>query len=230
MIEVPTRRGRARLEVAPQYTSLSIDDRLQCTITDEFVSLTLAGRRKPKRTSHRLDGAKLAVALAFPGHEVGLWMEQDGIAHRLCGVEPPQLLTDGAFRAWREVDRLAERLCAVLAARGIGGRLATEYGKGQHRVLLADRGDRLDVFARPLFRERPRKVFEIAADGEVVAGRRRPQRTRCSPRFDVAVTGDRLRLLGHDGADVARLYLPWIAPEDRLEIARRFDDLLRQAG
>src|SRR5262245_58391965 len=66
------RRGRAQLELAPQYTQLDIDGKLVCTITDRFVTVQEIGRRKTKPRSRALDGAKLAVALSFPGHEVAI--------------------------------------------------------------------------------------------------------------------------------------------------------------
>lgn len=225
-LEVPTRTGRARLELGPQYSKLEVDDRYTCTITSDFVSVVSRGRRRVRRRSYRTDGARIAIAQAFPTRDVAIWMEtRTDVMTRLCGVSPPALLDDGAMDAWRRTDDLARQL--VLAVEGIGcQRLATEYGKGQHRVLMLDHGDRFEVFARPLFREHPRKVFELWSHGgcEVT---RRSRKATCSSRFDVTVTGDRLRLLDVHGEDVAALYLPWISPEDRAEIARRFDTLIR---
>ena len=110
------------------------------------------------------------------------------VMHRLCGIRPPALLNDEAMAAWHKMDDLARHL--VRAVEGIGcPRLASEYGQGQHRVLLVDHGERFELFKRPLFRERPRKVLELAANGECKLARG-SRSVRCSPRFDVTVTGD----------------------------------------
>lgn len=226
LFDVPTRDGRARLELGPQFSKLQIDDRRTCTITDSFVTVVSRGRRRVRRQSFRTEGARIAIAQAYPGRDVAIWMEtKRDVMSRLCGVCPPALLDDSAMVAWRKMDDMARRL--LRAIEGVGcARLATEYGKGQHRVLLIDSGDRLEVFARPLFRERPRKVFELSADGRSVTTKRAREAV-CSPMFDVTVTGDRLRLMDGAGEDVAALYLPWISREDRAEIARRFDALLK---
>ena len=108
--------------------------------------------------------------------------------------------------------------------------LAVEVGAGQHRVLVVDRGDRLVVYARPLFRERPRRVLEVCADGGLVLprqGRRGDRRRRFGrSRFRVTVSGDRVLFAADDGRDVASVWLPWIGEDERVELARRFGALV----
>jgi hypothetical protein len=45
----------------------------------------------------------------------------------------------------------------------------------------------------------------------------------------VTVSGDRIRFTGGDGRDLASLWLPWIAVEDRHELVRRFGELVDPA-
>jgi hypothetical protein len=86
------------------------------------------------------------------------------------------------------------------------------------------------VFARPLFRERPRRVLEVGRDGSlVVPGRRGDRSARFESRAQVIVSGDRIRFTGGDGRDLVSLWLPWIALEDRHELVRRFGELVDPA-
>ena len=55
----------------------------------------------------------------------------------------------------------------------------------------------------------------------------KPPTEPASPRFDVTITGDRIRLLDDDGQDAAGLYLPWMSRQDQFEIAPRFDALIK---
>ena len=42
----------------------------------------------------------------------------------------------------------------------------------------------------------------------------------------VTVWGDYVRFADPDGTDLARVAIPWIAPEDRRELARRIGQLV----
>jgi hypothetical protein len=45
-------------------------------------------------------------------------------------------------------------------------------------------------------------------------------------RFGVTVHGDYIRFSEPDGKDLGRFSIPWISPEDRLELARRIGQLV----
>ncbi|HEY8145988.1 MAG TPA: hypothetical protein VIG06_25075 [Kofleriaceae bacterium] len=80
---------------------------------------------------------------------------------------------------------------------------------------------------RSLFRERPRRALEVCRDGTIVMPARDDDRhARFYTRFGVSVSGDRVVFTDRDECRVATLLLPWIAPEDRQELARRFADLV----
>ncbi len=47
-----------------------------------------------------------------------------------------------------------------------------------------------------------------------------------SSKFGVTVSGDYVRFIDEHGTDLARLAIPWIAREDREELARRIGQLV----
>jgi hypothetical protein len=150
------------------------------------------------------------------------------VATRVAGLRPVELLDAEGLAASRDLEHLLKRMAAALASHGRGTVAATELGQGADRVLLLDDGDKLELFARPLFREWTRRVLVVSSDGTVVVIRRRGghHRTECRSRFGVTVLGDRIRFAGPRGEDRASVWLPWIAPEDRRELARRIGDRL----
>lgn len=124
---------------------------------------------------------------------------------------------------------------------------------GLDKVLVVDHGDRWVVYARRLFRDRARFVMAIHDDGRILVrdgrgagpvprtpdagpprGEARPaaeptMRTReitVRSRHGITVVGDYLRFADPHGADLARVSIPWIGPEDRLELARRIGQLV----
>lgn len=219
--------GRLELEIAPEHLTLAADGR-RVVVAGKRLVVTRKGRRREIRREHALDHARLHLARGFPGRELALWLEATpGVVERVWGVEPRSLLDDGGLDAGRALDRLVTRLRDALGERGGA---ATELGEGGHRVLLADRRDRLVVYARPLFRERPRRVLEVCADGTLaIPAKGGDRRARFRSRYDVIASGDHIRFAGERGDDVAHLFLPWIAPEDRAELARRFAELVDPA-
>jgi hypothetical protein len=157
---------------------------------------------------------------------------------RLAGLRPLELLGPrwrapaagagaGALRAWHRLDQLALRLASALEPHAAGVRRAFELGAGAHRVLLLAHDDRMVLYARPLFRERLRRLLEVRADGGVlVRARDADQRIVCRSRFGISVLGDRIRFEGANGRDRASAWLPWISAEDRVELARRLGRML----
>lgn len=128
--------------------------------------------------------------------------------------------------------------------------LGSSAAGGLDKVLVIDHGERWTVFARRLFRDRARFVMAIHDDGRIFVRDGRgagatpeatgsdPQRTEEPPstkqgspagtreitvrsRHGVTVVGDYIRFADPQGTDLARVSIPWIGPEDRLELAHR---------
>lgn len=126
---------------------------------------------------------------------------------------------------------------------------------GLDKVLVVDHGDRWVVYARRLFRDRARFVMAIHDDGRIlVRDGRGPGPLPGSPaagptpgddppppagepiagtreitvrsRHGITVVGDFVRFADPQGVDLARVSIPWISPEDRLELARRIGQLV----
>jgi hypothetical protein len=231
-LEAATRDGPARLDLGPRHVRLQVGDDRVATVSGSFLSLVERGRRRVKQRSVHLDPARLAVASAHPTRELGLWLEAapDRMV-RLLGVRPLRLLDDAALAALLDLEKLARRLVRALAPHGFGGGAATELGRGQHRVLLIDCGDRLILYARPIFRERQRRILEVAATGALtVHGRGGDRRAVCRSRFAITAGGDRIRFCDPTGVELAAVYLPWISPEDREELACRFGEMVERGS
>jgi hypothetical protein len=175
-----------------------------------------------------LGRSRLWVARAHPTRDLALWYEAEpGVVERLGGVRPVDLSDADPLASWRQLDRLSSELLRDLAPWSGGAGDATELGRGEHRVLVVALADRLVVYARPIFRERPRRALEVCSDGTlVVPGRRGDRRARFRSRLAVNAAGDRIAFADDDDRLVASLWLPWIAPEDRQELARRFGELV----
>jgi len=226
VLEAQTREGVLRLEVAPRYVALALGA-VQVAITEEFVTITETLRKKVRRSSERLAGT-LVVARDVPHEDLGLWLEVGPDAQRrIFGAEPHDLISDDGLTALRALDRLAARLRQVLAPYAGGARRAFEVGRGLDKVLVLDHGDRLVGYGRRLFRDAARRVVEVHRDGTVlIPGRQGDQKFTLRERFGVTVTGDFIRFIDREGTDLGRINLPWIDPEDRQELARRFGEMV----
>jgi hypothetical protein len=127
---------------------------------------------------------------------------------------------------------------------------------GLDKVLVVDHGERWIVYARRLFRDRARFVMAIHDDGRIVVRDGRSagpaaESTGAGPpagegaaspaekvaaagtreitvrsRYGITVVGDYLRFADPQGADLARVSIPWIGPEDRQELAHRIGQLI----
>ena len=225
-LEAPTKDGTLRLELAPRHVGLTVGA-LAVTVTEGFVSVTDSSRKRPRRWSERLRGAGLVVARDVPREDLGLWLEvEPGAMQRIFGVAPRDLITDDGLDSLRALDRLTARLRLAL---GQGTRRAHEIGPGADKVLVTDDGEHLVVYARRLFSRIARRVLDVDADGHVAIAHRRGDATfQLSERFGVIVTGDLVRFIDRDGTDLGRLALPWIHPEDRVELARRLGDMIER--
>ena len=222
-VVAPTRAGPLRLELAPHAIALRLDERVLQLVGRQ---LTIEGRRE-RRTTRTLAGG-LWVARGAPSEELGVWEEAEGGAiRRIFGAQPVALLAPEAFEQRRELDRLAARLKAALVPHAGTVVRAIEIGRGLDKVLVLDDGDRYRVHQRPLFRDATRWAFEAYRDGRIVVPDGNARReVRCQSRFGVRVIGDYLWFADADGADLARVSMPWIGADDRAELARRIGELI----
>lgn len=227
ILEAPTRDGVVKLTRAPHHVQLELGART-VTVTRDFFSVTHKKRRRRRRRSFGLEDTPVYVAKAWPTNEVSLWVEQKrGIAWRAAGLRPIPSLEEGAIRQWHKLDRLGAALGEALRDHAAGAVSAGELGRGQHRVLTVRYADRLAVYARPVFREQPRKVVELCADGSVLFTKGRRHRTaQVENCFGVILSGDRIRFCSREGDDQGSVFLPWISAADRAELTRRFRALL----
>ena len=129
------------------------------------------------------------------------------------------------------LDTLAQQLRAALADFAGDIARAIELGRGLDKVLLADHGDRYVVYARRLFRDRARFAMAIYRDGRVIVPEGKELREfRVTSKFGITVRGDYVRFADRDGTDLGRVAIPWIAAEDRDEIARRIGQLVHETS
>lgn len=236
-MEAPTAQGPLRVEIAPRQTKLAVGDRT-LLISERFATLVEHHKKntaKDKRTSIELLG-RLVVARDVPREDLGVWLEvepgtpREGM-RRIFGVEPLSLFDPSGLDALAALDRLAHRLRAQVVDLSRDIRRAVEIGSaaagGLDKVLLADHGDRIVVYARRLFRDRARFAMSIHEDGRInVPEGKKLKEIRVQSRFGVTVWGDYIRFADPQGTDLARVSIPWIAPEDRRELARRIGQLV----
>jgi hypothetical protein len=226
VLEASTAEGPLRLELGPRHVRLAVAQRT-LDVAEQFATLVLGGRRE-RRVSERISG-RLLVARDVPREDLGVWIEEVGQMRRIFGVAPRDLMAEGGLDALRGLDQLAGRLRTALAGYAGDVRRAVELGRGLDKVLLADHGDRFALYARRLFRDRARLALEIRDDGQVtvIDGDRKVTAVVRS-RYGVTVIGDYVRFAGPDGEDLARVSVPWVTPEDRLELARRIGQLVHR--
>ena len=227
----PSRAGTVALEVGPQHVRLELGERLRLMVAGSAATWVRHTRGGERRRELSLRESRLWPARSFPTGDLAMWYErQPGQVERLGGVRSVAAFDSGALAAWSALDRVADELGHALALHSGSAVGAVELGSGHHRVLLVQLAERFIVYARPLFRERPRRALEVCSDGAlVVPGRQGDRVARFPSRAHVAVSGDRICFTGGDGGLVVSLWLPWIAVEDRQEMVRRFADMVEPA-
>jgi hypothetical protein len=234
VLQAPTAEGTLAAELGPRSLKLTIANRT-LLINERFATVVehhKKHRSRDKRTSFKIDG-RLVVARDVPHDDLGVWIEVDA-AHRrkvgmrrIFGVEPVSLMDPAGLGALAALDRLAHRLRAALAELAGDVRRAFEIGRGLDKVLLEEHGDRFVVYARRLFRDRARFAMAIHDDGRIgVPEGKRAREIAVRSRFGVTVWGDYIRFADPQGTDLAKVSIPWIAPEDRRELARRIGQLV----
>ncbi len=227
-LEAPTAEGPLRVELGPGRASLSLAGR-NLVIADRIATLTEGKKRKDLE----LPGP-LVVARGVPREDFGIWLEVvaepgERTMRRIFGVEPLPLLRPEGLPALRKLDALYQRLRAHLAELGRGIARAFEIGSGHplDKVLVADHGDRFELYARSLFHQGADPIATVFVDGRVrVREGKRAHEVEVTSRFGVTVRGDYIRFADRHGTDLARLAIPWIGPEDREELARRIGQLV----
>jgi hypothetical protein len=232
-LEAPTSEGTLRLEVGPRSVKLAVANRT-LQIADRFATVVEHKGKQARSVSFKIEG-RLTTARDVPHEDLGIWLEVEpgnrGGMRRIFGVEPVNLLEPSGLADLTRLDRLAQRLRSELAELAGDLRRAVEIGRGLDKVLLADHGDRYTVYARRLFRDRARFAMEIHDDGRIVVPDGKTTReVVVRSRFGITVWGDYIRFADHHGADLAKVAIPWIAPEDRRELARRIGQLVDIGG
>lgn len=232
--EVDAREGRARLELGPRWFRLGMGERLALSVAEDFATVVKTNkRRRRKQRSLRLGHEmRLLLARGVPTNDIGIWYEgAPGVAERLIGLRPPELLDDAAMRAWQVVDRMAQRLRAAVAPHSPGVERAIEVGQGADRVLIVDFGEGIELYVRRLFRERARRAMTVYRDGTVMLMvKNRERRIQCHSRYGVTVLGDYIRFADPTGEDLGALSVPWVTPEDRKFVVHLIGQLIEPNG
>jgi hypothetical protein len=223
-LEAAATTGKLSLEIGATHVRLGLPTRT-LVFAEQYVTLT-EHKKRDRRSSWRLDG-RVVVARDVPRDDLGIWVEDSEGMLRIFDAAPTSLLDDGGLSALRAFDRLAHRLRGALRPYAAQVNSAVEIGRGLDKVLLVDVDAHVDLYARPLFRERAKLILRAGRDGDVmVAGAKGP--VRCSSKYGVTVHGDYIRFFDRHGSDLARVAVPWVEPEDRREIARRIGECVDQ--
>ncbi|HEY0194264.1 MAG TPA: hypothetical protein VGC42_24280, partial [Kofleriaceae bacterium] len=139
-------------------------------------------------------------------------------------------LEPSGLTALAALDRLALRLRHELAPLSGDAVRAIELGpslsSGLDKVLVLEHAGHTEVYVRRLFRDRARRTIVAHGDGRVIVDG--VPELAVGSRHGVAAYGDGLRFTDPHGADLARIAIPWIALEDRIELARRLGQLVDQ--
>lgn len=236
--EAPSAEGPVRAALAPRHVKLAVALR-SIEISDAFVTMVDHHRKdaaKDRRASLAIAG-RVIVARDVVRDGLGLWVEVEPGGpragfRRVFGVEPIGLLEPDGLAALAALDRLAQRVRQALAHLAPDVVRAFELGSpaaaGLDKVLVLDHGARWVVHARRLFRDRARFALAVHDDGRIVvaAARGATREVTVRSRHGVTVVGDYVRFADPQGADLAAVSLPWLAPEDRAELAHRIGKLI----
>jgi len=225
-LEVPTREGLLRLELAPRHVVMELGDHIRFEVAEHFATLLGQSRRnRRKKRRFPLEAARLILARTIPSEGLGIWYSPDSIsAIRLFGCRPLDLFDENGLEALRRLDRASKRLGSALVPYGDGIERAKEIGHGADRVLITDYGDHLVFYVRRLFREKPQRALEVWADGTIRLPARKRLRSvdeqvfQCNSRYGVTSIGDYVRFADRTGQDLGSVPIPWITTEERQEI------------
>jgi hypothetical protein len=231
-LEAPTADGKLRVELGPRHISLVVADRA-LHVTDKFATV-IDGKRQE---SLELAG-RLIAARDVPREDLGIWIElidtspgrrADGKPagmRRIFGVAPLSTLEPGGLAALQRLDAVAYRVRTAVADFSGDVRRAIEIGRGLDKVLLAEHADHHAIYARRLFRDRARLAVAIYPGRIVIVDGKTSREVAIPPKALLMVTGDMIRFADRHGTDLGQVAIPWIAREDREELARRIGQLV----
>lgn len=221
--------GEVILHVGPNLSRLRLGTRMW-TIGDTHLSIAKTSLGRVRTRSFKIEG-RLLVSRAWPTRESALWLEgptdkKGGvIVERLIGLPPVAGMEEESIEHWRSLESLTGLLASSLGAKGRGAK-AIEFGRGQHRVLLIEGEEGASVFARPVFRERPRLVATLSEEGvlRLYRGKKGPCQYELDRGLQAVAIGDQIRFCHSDGKEVCALFLPWVGRAEREELTRRLQD------
>jgi hypothetical protein len=212
--------GELRAELGPTVTVGLGDRRLR--VTDRFASII---ERDKQLESFEL-ATPLVVARDPVYDDLGVWTIDATSARRVFGARPRSTLEPGGLDDLRRFEDVARRIRSGLAPYARDVVRASEHGRvALDKVLMVERDERLELFARKLFKDRARLVVALHPDRRVVVVEG-VEVTLGSP-YSITVRGDLLRFADETGTDRAQVALPWLAAEERQEIARRLAAAVR---
>jgi hypothetical protein len=219
-LEAPTADGNLRVELGPRRISLTVADRA-LHVVDKFATV-IDGKRQE---SLELSG-RLVAARDVPREDLGIWLElaPNGM-RRIFGVAPLSTLEPGGLAALQRLDALAQRVRTAIGEFSGDIRRAIEIGRGLDKVLLAEHADHHAIYARRLFRDRARLALAIYPGRIVIVDGKHRRDVAIPPQPLIMVTGDLIRFADRHGTDLDQVAIPWIAREDREELARRIAQL-----
>ena len=203
-------------------------DALRCPPGDAKISTLSGGEKRRVALCRLLLERPDMLLLDEPTNETGLWLEQrTGVVRRLLGLPPLAGISQETMSTWHDLERLTSRLAEALAPYS-ANTSSFELGSGQHRVFVLKDSDGLSVFARPVFREKPRRVISVELDGTLLVPRRHRSDREISMEegVEVIASGDRILFCHPDGEQVHGIFLPWIGAADRKELTRRLQALV----
>jgi hypothetical protein len=211
--------GELRAELGPTITVGLGDRRLR--VTDRFASVT---ERDKQLESFEL-ATPLVVARDPVYDDLGVWTIDAQSARRVFGARPRSTLEPDGLDDLRRFEDVARRIRSGLAPHAGDVVRASEHGRVPlDKVLLVDRGDRVELFARKLFKDRARLVVALHPERRV---RVEGVEVMLGSQYSITVRGDLLRFADETGTDRAHVALPWLAAEERQEIARRLAAAVR---
>ncbi len=211
--------GELRAELGPTVTIALGDRRLR--VTDRFASVT---ERDKQLESFEL-ATPLVIARDPTYDDLGVWTIDSQTARRVFGARPRSTLEPGGLDDLRRFEDVARRIRSGLAPYAGDVVRATEHGRiALDKVLFVERSARVELYARKLFKDRARLVVALYPERRVVV--EGIEVTLGSP-YSITVRGDLLRFADATGTDRAHVALPWLAAEERQEVARRLAAAVR---
>jgi hypothetical protein len=191
-LEVRTAAGAHEVVTTLDGLEVRGPDNTHVVITRTTATIQTRARRSTSLAIH----GHVVVAENVARNEVGLWIESQGAMRRVFSVpnRAAKIAMHGALRRHHPT---------IVSA--------TEIGAARHRMLLVELTDRHLLYAGRLFREHADLALTLFHNGRVD-----PDGT-----LMLTVHGHDVRFLVTNEQGAARFAFPWLAPSDRMELARR---------